>query len=1079
MSQVGGCQPSREIRRPSLEKSERAILAQAVVEKKSDVGLLIATDCGTTAAIAETIDRLGGSIRYQSDELGYLRARLPTGHAQKVADHSGVVAVDFDNERYRWTGDARQEDQPRQSESKPASRMPGPDSSTRPEEGHLPLHRMHVPAFFSNHPKFDGRGVVVAVVDTTLDPLLPELQTALDLQGKSIPKFLDFLTALDPRDDASIAWIEMKDRVEAVNGQAVYRGLEYRTPADGVYRIGLLEARAFTRLLSAPPDVSAADRDGKKQMLAVLADEGLETVRVDVDGDRDLREERALRNYPVAFDVGLFGTDDPTTPLRESVAFTVQVDAQQEFVAVNVLGDTHATMVASTVAAESYFGGALRGVAPAAQILSVSIADAAASGQPIARPERYIIAAAYPKVDVIQSASGLHSLVNDGTRVLDLILDRLIERYRTTFVTSVGNTPPSLNAADSPAGSNHAIGVGAYIPKETWRANLGVDVRRDEYLASYSSRGPSEDGAMNVDVVAPTKAVAGAPRMKTTDNRVTPYALPAGYMVGGGTSQSSPFVSGAVALLISAAKQNGLPYDPWRLKKALAAGARLIPGYGVHEQGNGLIEVDAAWEALKTMKANPVRVDVRAPVNTVLSYRLATPHVGRGLYEREGWRVGQSGTRAMTLTRKTGPSAPIRYNLRWKGGDGTFTAQDSVVLPLNVPVDVNVNIHPTSMGVHSAILELVEPASGEAVFQTLTTIVAAERFDESNQFRVVRPGTADAPDHASFFYYVPPGTAALTLDLEVIRGAAKMQTHGPAGYLSNSAEDTYPRAKWQRGGQSRRSLAWPEPGVWEVTVEADQHLLQDVASPPSRMVPVEFTLSASIYGVDVTRSTDSAGAISVRNRLAPFTGHAVGSGLASVRRETVTLSSDRRQHIVDLEVPPGTDSLSVRIQQPSDTTADVDLYLFKCDAGACTRRAHSNRQGSVESVSFANPDAATWKIVIDLARVPTSGRVEVRYVDLMVHSLLGRTHVTDAAKPRPTGASWTAEIAAEVDAVPRNNRELVGLVNVVADGITRVVMSRKPNVQGLVDVTDERWYPVALGRVEIPVTPDVLKPARQ
>ena len=42
-----------------------------------------------------------------------------------------------------------------------------------------------------------------------------------------------------------------------------------------------------------------------------------------------------------------------------------------------------------------------------------------------------------------------------------------------------------------------------------------------------------------------------------------------------------------------------------RLKRALRAGARPIPGYDVLDQGAGVVQVDRAWEALKKIAAAP------------------------------------------------------------------------------------------------------------------------------------------------------------------------------------------------------------------------------------------------------------------------------------------------------------------------------------------------------------------------------------------------------------------------------------------------------------------------------------------
>src|SRR6185503_4316312 len=110
------------------------------------------------------------------------------------------------------------------------------------------------------------------------------------------------------------------------------------------------------------------------------------------------------------------------------------------------------------------------------------------------------------------------------------------------------------------------------------------------------------------------------------------FKLPPGYQETWGTSFSGPMAAGGTALLISAAKQAKVAYDAERLKWAIKAGARFLPDSGAHEQGAGMMNVGAAWEALKRAPA-PVEIKSSAPVNTILSGYLKEPNRGPGIYE--------------------------------------------------------------------------------------------------------------------------------------------------------------------------------------------------------------------------------------------------------------------------------------------------------------------------------------------------------------------------------------------------------------------------------------------------------------
>ena len=108
-----------------------------------------------------------------------------------------------------------------------------------------------------------------------------------------------------------------------------------------------------------------------------------------------------------------------------------------------------------------------------------------------------------------------------------------------------------------------------------------------------------------------------------------------------GTSMASPQAAGAAALLISAAKQAGAQKQPDQLRQAITSSARFLDPtrIGAYEQGNGLINVGAAWDLLKT-NIKTVDISSSVPVNTLLSGFLATPGVGSGIYDREGVTAG-------------------------------------------------------------------------------------------------------------------------------------------------------------------------------------------------------------------------------------------------------------------------------------------------------------------------------------------------------------------------------------------------------------------------------------------------------
>lgn len=325
----------------------------------------------------------------------------------------------------------------------------------------------------------------------------------------------------------------------------------------------------------------------------------------------------------------------------------------------------------------------------------------------------------------------------------------MIERYRKPVVVSGGNEGPHLSTLQDGA-SRGLISVGGSIHRGTWAANFGLVSEKEEYLHCFSSRGPAMDGLLKPDVVAPIywlAAVSPLDSRPLMECRVAGNPnLPKGYALIRGTSFSNPATAGALALLISAAKQEKVAYDAERIHLALRASARFLDGYGAHEQGSGVVNVPRAWEQLKKAR-QPVLITSRGPLRTALPPWTKPVSEGGGLFEREGWSAGQKEVRTLVLRRSSGPDEAVRYHLMWTGNDGTFATSKDITLPRDKDVSLSVDVAPRTPGVHSAILRLSADPDGPAVHQVATTIVAAHHFPAEKGRPLVVTGEAEWASH--------------------------------------------------------------------------------------------------------------------------------------------------------------------------------------------------------------------------------------------------------------------------------------------------------------------------------------------
>ena len=1014
-----------------LSKHDRELLAEAIANGESTVTLLIAAQRGANRQVAQGIEALGGTVRFREDDVDYIRAIVPVDRADDAAALSGVQAVDL-NEVIPL------EDPRPDGTVSPTPQTP-PSAVTPNDNPYMPIADTGASQFMTANPAWDGRGVTVGILDTGITLDHPSLLTTSTGEGKII----DWVTYTDPFEGGQTTdatWVSMQEQVSG--SSFVFNNATYAAPAEGAYRIGLFNERSPFLGGELGSDVNRdGNPAGSNGLFAVLWEETSNNVWVDTNQNNSFADESAMTDYKVRYDVGNFGTDNPATELREAMPFVVQTDGSNKFVNIGIVAGAHGSHVAGIVAGNGLFGGAMSGAAPGAKLVSVRVCLFVTGCTTFAMIEGMIYAAKQSDVDVINMSIGGLPALNDGNNARALLYNRLIEQYNVQMVFSAGNSGAGLNTIGDPAVATNVISVGSYITKATWQSNYGSNSAYDDNLHPYSSRGPREDGGFKPQVVAPGSAISTTPVWQPGGPVAGTYTLPPGYSMFNGTSMASPQTAGAVALLISAAKATDVQYQPVQLRQALLSSARLLDTarIQVYEQGNGLINVGAAWDLLKT---NIKTVDIRSsvPVTTVISQFLATPNVGQGIYDREGVTLGKSYARQYTFTRTSGGSKAVTYNLNWIGNDGTFSSAGSISLPLNKPVNLEVTINPALSGAHSAILNLDDPKTKGVDYQTMNTVIVAQQFTSASNYSITQTGTIGRNQSRSFFFSVPTGTPAFKVDFS---GPSATPGTGQARFLrfhpygvgvdSNQSTSCYsPPAGSCIGSPLSRTASNPQAGVWEVTVEARR--TSDAEDTP-------FTLTASILGASVSPNPDiipSANigvpvsrSYTITNLLGPFTGRAVGTGLGSALRATPSIAHHEIQRY-DVTVTAGSTSLRATIGSTSDLAADLDLFVYNCTSGICVLAGQSADGDSEESVTINNPAAGSWRVVVDGFAVP-AGTTTYNYVDVFANPAFGGIAIADANALRSAGSSWPVTGTVTANAVPAAGRVLLGNVQVRTD----------------------------------------------
>src|SRR6267378_2061088 len=129
-----------------LSRHDQKLLAESRAKGETSVTLLIATAPGSAKNIANAITALGGSVRYRHEELGYLRAQVPSAKAEAVAVLAGIEAINVD--------EVIKIPDPRPESTEDGIQVNPPDGSTTALNPYMPTRDTGAAQFVAAHPKF-------------------------------------------------------------------------------------------------------------------------------------------------------------------------------------------------------------------------------------------------------------------------------------------------------------------------------------------------------------------------------------------------------------------------------------------------------------------------------------------------------------------------------------------------------------------------------------------------------------------------------------------------------------------------------------------------------------------------------------------------------------------------------------------------------------------------------------------------------------------------------------------------------------------------------------------------------------
>jgi subtilisin family serine protease len=237
----------------------------------------------------------------------------------------------------------------------------------------MPLSSTGVDRFLKAHPEYDGRGVLIGILDEGVDPTVPGLLTT----SSGGPKVLDLR---DFSDEGRVALARIAPAGDSVRvGGRWLRGFGRVASLNtsGPYFGGTLAEIP----LGEPP---AADLNGNGQVadtlpvVVVRATDGW-VLLADTDGDGSLANERPVHDYLIGRET--FGWAPPGRRPRVAVAANFADSAGTPVLDLVFDTGAHGTHVAGIAAGHDIYGvPGFDGVAPGAQLLGLKIALSAHGG---------------------------------------------------------------------------------------------------------------------------------------------------------------------------------------------------------------------------------------------------------------------------------------------------------------------------------------------------------------------------------------------------------------------------------------------------------------------------------------------------------------------------------------------------------------------------------------------------------------------------------------------------------------------------------------------------------------------------
>lgn len=846
----------------------------------------------------------------------------------------------------------------------------------------MPAELLGARSWVAQHPTLDGRGLVVAVLDTGVDPRASGLEKTSTGAVKVI-EARDFTGQGDVNLEQPAVKTE-GSKVSVSIGETSIRDLEQiaKEPIDGRWLLG-----TFSETQIGPEALRDLNRNGKSNdnlaLLVWRVGPNEDDVRaiLDLNGDGSAAGETIVRPYHVAKELWIAQTPHPNKDLPLlSLAF--ECDWAGKKASLHFTDGSHGTHVAGIIAGFRIHGkDDWNGVAPGAQILSLKIGhNALAGGATTTESFKKALefAARWSRQNdmpiVVNASYGIASVI-EAQADLDRFVDQLVQANPlVTIAFSAGNLGPGISSIGSPAAADLALAVGAVLPKDSAPTLYGGQVDQHEIFA-FSSRG----GELNKpEIVAPGTASSSVPVWDGQDMK-------------NGTSMSSPAAAGAMLLVWSALMEDykasqakaaqdktAAPAAPHSgiVRRALVWSARPLPNYTLLDQGHGLVHVGRAVALARRLLLRPEAV-------ATIGYHIesAAPRPDGHKMPASYWRAGAWLPDNSTTTRTdikailpgtTSAAEREKFAAAFEltaQGDFFELVRNRVLLrgDRTAPIEIRLKSSKlTAPGTYigRVIAKEIGALDDEAAFESWQVVIVPQRFSSLNKYRArwsdvsVKPGKIWHQ-----FVLTPPGATHMQVrairrdgqyaDAQIALFDPEGQRTRPTKRMINTREGV--DADWVLGGSAMM------PGTWELTLAGNI-----VAAQESHVdVEVSFTTAE----IDAPRKFVAKDGGAAQGKLTVtntgelvFVGSARGQISRLSKQEKVTVKGDHHNFDVTLGAQFGSARLQLHIDKNTYNLATDWAVVVRDSSGHDV--ANGGFNGTIADISWRKVGTAEQKYAV-------------------------------------------------------------------------------------------------------------------